>query len=209
MPYVRSDSFEAMKSYCMHISNSNLLSLWTGVPPNELLQWASDVILPGAKPLFKALAPLQAGSGSEEKAAYETEIAKAKAEIEADVQNSPVVVYTYALSPFSSETKALLDNLDIEYEEISLGLEWIPGLIAEGGAQKRLALLEMTGQSSLPQIFIGGKGIGGLFSGTPGLVPGLEEGVIQDMVADAMKQTRGSVPIQSNGSGQETAGVFE
>jgi glutathione S-transferase len=157
-------------------------ALWT--PPNEILQWASDVILPPVKPLFATLAPLQAGSENKEE--YEEKISQATAEIEAEIKESPVVVYTYELSPFSFETKVLLDNLKISYKEISLGQEWIPGLISEGGSQTRAALFEMTGQSSLPHIFIGGKSVGGLFSGTPGLVPALEQGILMGMVSSAM-----------------------
>ena len=107
------------------------------------------------------------------------------AEIEAAIRASPVVVYTYGLSPFSSECKALLDSLSIAYTEMSLGQEWIPGLIRPGGAATRAALLKMTGQSSLPHIFVGGKSIGGLFSGTPGLLPALEAGTLKKMVEEA------------------------
>jgi anaphase-promoting complex subunit 7 len=156
---------------------------WT--PPNEVLQWTSKFVLPLAKPLFQILAPIQAGSNRDDVTAYEKELSTAKAEIERAVNESPVVIYTYKLSPFSTEAKALLDRLDIEYIEISLGLEWIPGLMVEGGAQTRAALLNMTSQSSLPQIFIGGESIGGLFSGTPGLLPGLEQGVILEKVKSA------------------------
>jgi len=76
---------------------------------------------------------------------------------------------------FCIETKKkLLDNLDIDYKEISLGGKWIPGLIRQGQTlQKRAALLKMTGQLPLPNIFIGGKSIGSLFSGLLGLVPTL------------------------------------
>jgi glutathione S-transferase len=168
-------------------------ALWT--PPNEILQWASAVVLPPVKPLFATLAPLQAGSTRDDKTEYEKEISQAKTEIEAAIKASPVVVYTYDLSPFSFETKALLDNLEISYKEISLGKEWIPGLIGEGGSQTRAALLDITGQSSLPQVFIGGKSIGGLFSGTPGLVPALEQGSLREMVSNASMEM--AAPVQS------------
>ncbi|GKY92517.1 hypothetical protein MPSEU_000222000 [Mayamaea pseudoterrestris] len=159
-------------------------ALWT--PPNELLQWASQTILPLAKPVFAVLAPAQAGSWRKnDPEAYEMEIERAMAEIEADTKANPVLVYTYGLSPFSSECKALLDSLNISYTEVSLGQEWLPGLIKEGGAAKRAALLKMTGQSSLPHIFIGGKSIGGLYSGSPGLLPALEAGVLRNMVQEA------------------------
>jgi glutaredoxin len=144
---------------------------WT--PPNEVLQWASDVVLPTVRPLLAWVAPLQAGSRGADPRQYAQSIQEATSQINAITASHPVVVYTYDLSPFCTETKALLDRLKIEYIEVSLGLEWIPGLLNE--PVMRAALLEKTGQSSLPHIFIGGESIGGLFSGTPGLVPLLEQ----------------------------------
>jgi glutaredoxin len=154
---------------------------WT--PPNYVLQWVSKVILPAAKPLFQVLAPLQAGSSRENKDDYKLEIAQARSEIDSTLRANSVVVYTYAWSPFSAECKALLNSVDIAYKEICLGPEWF--LLNNGGATTRAALLEMTGQSSLPQIFIGCKSIGGLFSGTPGLVPSLEAGPLKSIIANA------------------------
>eukprot|EP00532_Pseudo-nitzschia_australis_P014970 CAMPEP_0168274592 /NCGR_PEP_ID=MMETSP0141_2-20121125/17376_1 /TAXON_ID=44445 /ORGANISM="Pseudo-nitzschia australis, Strain 10249 10 AB" /LENGTH=481 /DNA_ID=CAMNT_0008216181 /DNA_START=64 /DNA_END=1509 /DNA_ORIENTATION=- len=148
-------------------------ALWT--PPSEILEWASSNVMTLAKPVFGFLSPLQAGAKDAD-SNYKENLEEAKREINTEAASDPVVVYTYELSPFSSETKSLLDRLDVEYKEISLGKEWIPGLIAENGAIKRAALLEMTGQSSLPHIFIDGKPIGGLFSGSPGLLPLLKSG---------------------------------
>ncbi|VEU43603.1 unnamed protein product [Pseudo-nitzschia multistriata] len=148
-------------------------ALWT--PPSEILGWASTNVMALAKPVFGFLAPLQAGEKDAE-SNYRGNLESARREIEAEVSRKAVVVYTYELSPFSSETKSLLERLGVEYKEISLGKEWLPGLIAENGAIKRAALLDMTGQSSLPHIFVDGKSIGGLYSGSPGLVPMLERG---------------------------------
>eukprot|EP00536_Pseudo-nitzschia_multiseries_P007975 jgi/Psemu1/256775/estExt_Genewise1Plus.C_1930042 len=148
-------------------------ALWT--PPSEILEWASTNVMSLAKPIFGFLAPLQAGEKDAD-SNYKQNLEEAKQEIDAEVSSTSVVVYTYELSPFSSETTALLGRLGVEYKEISLGKEWIPGLIAENGAIKRAALLDMTGQSSLPHIFIDGKPIGGLFSGSPGLLPMLKNG---------------------------------
>ena len=142
-------------------------------PPNEGLQFVSDTVLPIIRPVFATLTKLQAGENSPN---YKDQMESGRAEIEVEVVSAPVVLYTYSLSPFSSETKTLLDRLNVEYKEISLGKEWIPGLINQGGAQKRAALLSMTGQSSLPHIFVGGKWIGGLFDGEPGLIPSLNTG---------------------------------
>jgi anaphase-promoting complex subunit 7 len=156
-------------------------ALWT--PPSEILEGISKILLPWFRPILTALAPVQAGG---EPSQYEKELAFHKSKIEKEVASEPVVIYTYSLSPFCIEAKKLLDNLDIDYKEISLGAEWLPGLIGQGGAQKRAALLEMTGQSSLPNVFIGGKSIGGLFSGSPGLVPALEQGLLREMVERAV-----------------------
>lgn len=152
----------------------------TFTPPSELLRWASDQIVVLVKPLFEATAPALAGSGSND---YEERLQAAKQKLESDIKAAPVVIYTYSLSPFSSEAKSVLDNLEVEYREISLGAEWIPGLIDDSAM--RVALFEKTGQSSLPHIFVDGQSIGGLFSGTPGLVPSLEEGSFVAMVKNA------------------------
>lgn len=155
---------------------------WT--PPSELLEWVSNSVMPALKSVFAYLTPLQAGSNREEYRSYTSEIKKAKEEIEAETSAEQIVIYTYDLSPFSSETKAVLDGLNVKYKSISLGKEWIPGLLSPSGATKRAALLEMTGQSSLPHIFINGKPIGGLFGGSPGLVPLLEGGKFMEMVQE-------------------------
>jgi glutaredoxin len=160
-------------------------ALWT--PPNEILQWASDVIIPAARPLFALLAPVQARSSIGESGDYDERIATAWSQVQTQVRSASVIVYTYDWSPFSFETKALLDNLNVTYTEVSLGAEWIPGLIQEGGSEIRAAFLEKTGQSSLPHIFIGGQSIGGLFSGTPGLLPLLEQGNLLNMIDAANK----------------------
>jgi anaphase-promoting complex subunit 7 len=146
---------------------------WT--PPSELLEWVSTNVMSLAKPVFRVLAPLQAGENDAE-SDFKAMIRETIQEIETEAAAAPIVVYTYELSPFSIETTSLLDRLDVEYKEISLGKEWLPGLIAENGAIKRAALLEMTGQSSLPHIFVDGNPIGGLFSGSPGLCNMLESG---------------------------------
>jgi anaphase-promoting complex subunit 7 len=161
-------------------------ALWA--PPNEVLEGISNILLPWVRPILSALAPVQAGLSTEEHGQYAKEIAIFKSKIEEEVKSEPVVIYTYALSPFCIEAKKLLDNLDIDYREISLGGEWIPGLIAQGGSQKRAALLDLTGQSSLPNIFIGGKSIGGLFSGSPGLVPALEQGLLEKLLDSAVER---------------------
>ncbi len=149
-------------------------------PPNEILgQASSRIMTPLLKPIFKTLTPLQAGSNGEDKSKYKTDIATATAEIETEINNDKIVIYTYSLSPFCTEAVSVLNNLDLEFKEISLGAEWFPFLINEGGAEKRMALFELTGQSSLPHIFVNGKSVGGLYEG---LLPSLETGNFWKMV---------------------------
>jgi len=161
-------------------------------PPSELLQWTSDYVMQLAKPVFAWEAPLQAGAaftkGTDTQGVYNEAIQTAQEEIRAAIAANPVVVYTYKLSPFSTETLKLFDRLGIQYYEISLGQEWLPGLIKEGGAATRAGLLEMTGQSSLPHIFIGGESIGGIYGGTPGLLALLEKGTLLEKVEEAKKK---------------------
>lgn len=185
------------------------------VPPSELLKSVSDVVTPLLKPVYRAIAPLQAGSSRENEFEYKSELAEAKAKIFEEIASAPVVICeyvsiltfvelrknktlctnfcsfaiswspsdTYTLSPFCTEATALLDSAGVRYKEVSLGKEWIPGLIED--PMKRAALLDMTGSSSLPNIFIGGNSIGGLFSGNPGLLASLEAGKLKAMVEDA------------------------
>ena len=112
------------------------------------------------KPIFRAEAALQAAVmtlGSDEKKE------EARAQIEQDKKKAPVVVYTYGLSPFSTECKSFLDGLGCKYEAVELGPEWF--LLGPKASAMREELAATTGQSSLPHVFIGGKSVGGLYSG--------------------------------------------
>ena len=142
---------------------------WT--PPNEILQFISNNIMePLISPLFSKLALPEESNDME----------SIRSQMKKDISSAPVVVYTYQLSPFCSECTTLLNRLDIPYKEISLGLEWIPGLIKH--PEMRVLLGLDYGQTSLPHVFVNGKSIGGLFSGNPGLVPSLEDGSFMRLV---------------------------
>lgn len=105
----------------------------------------------------------------------------AKKEIQSTISDNKVVVYTYGLSPFSSQTMALLKDAGCtDVKQIEIGLEWF--LLGKEASATRTALLDMTGQSSLPHIFIDGQHIGGIFSGTPGLAALQESGKLQEML---------------------------
>ncbi|KAK3252217.1 hypothetical protein CYMTET_30331 [Cymbomonas tetramitiformis] len=125
------------------------------------------------KPFFAATAKIQAGDYDQEAVAES---------IEADVNSDQVVVYSYSLSPFCTEAVDLLESAGAEPTVIELGKEWIPGLLDSDGAAVRCELGQMTGQTSMPHIFINGESIGGLHSGTPGLAALLEDGTLEEML---------------------------
>lgn len=124
----------------------------------------------------------------------QSDVVNATNAIQSKINQHPVVIYSYGLSPFSSKAVALLrdvcndnDNDILAVEEI--GLEWFLLTDIES-CSKRLALLEMTGQSSLPQIFIGGKYVGGLFTGGTDSDSGIaglqEQGKLKTAIEDAV-----------------------
>lgn len=119
--------------------------------------------------------------------ATEEDRANARRIINRDIQNSKVVVYTYRLSPFSIEATALLEELGTSFKKVELGLEWF--LLDKDASTIRAELLELTGQSSLPQVFVDGVHIGGLFTGSadgkyPGLAGLRESGRLQELLQD-------------------------
>ena len=131
--------------------------------------------------LFQIENKLQAKALGAEEADYSA----AKKEIEDAINQNKIVVYTYGLSPFSSETTAVLDEIGADYKNVEVGLEWF--LLDKEKSVLRAELLEMTGQSSLPHVFIDGKHVGGLFTGSsngkyPGLASLKESGALQRIV---------------------------
>jgi glutaredoxin 3 len=64
---------------------------------------------------------------------------------------APVKIYTREACGFCTAAKHLLDSKKIPYEEID----------CTGDQVTRRWLVEQTGQSTVPQIFIGGKSVGG------------------------------------------------
>lgn len=128
------------------------------------------------KGFYAVEAPLQAGS-------YDK--AAVKERIEKEVASAPVVFYSYQLSPFCTQTREFLSSLGAKFKEVDLGQEWIPGLISADGSAVRAELGKMTGRTSMPSVFIGGKFVGGLFDGEPGLVPLQESGELTKMLKDA------------------------
>ena len=70
---------------------------------------------------------------------------------------SGIVVYTYGLSPFSTEAVSILEQTGYSFETIELGAEWF--LLNGKDSVKRVLLSEFVenGATSLPKVFVGGK----------------------------------------------------
>ncbi|KAL3903034.1 MAG: hypothetical protein SGILL_010601, partial [Bacillariaceae sp.] len=71
------------------------------------------------KPIFAAEAKLQASVLGN--SVVQQEVSQ---EIDSEVKSSPVVIYTYGLSPFSTEAVSILESTECNYNKIELGAEW-------------------------------------------------------------------------------------
>ena len=136
------------------------------------------------KPIFGAEAKLQAlvlgGVGSID----EDDVI---AEIEAEANANKILIYTYALSPFSTEAVAILESSGYDFEKIELGAEWF--LLGPKNSVKRVALSKFadSGATSLPKVFIGGKCIGGCAE----LSSAVDSGEFEELVEKALKTKKG------------------
>jgi glutaredoxin 3 len=77
-----------------------------------------------------------------------------EAEIKSTVAGSKVVVFSKSWCPFCAQTKALFDSNGIEYTAIELDER-------DDGALLQETLLGITGQRTVPNVFIGGEHLGG------------------------------------------------
>ncbi|KAJ4831493.1 hypothetical protein Tsubulata_004724 [Turnera subulata] len=75
------------------------------------------------------------------------------------VSSNSVVVFSKSYCPFCVSVKKLLDQLGANYKTVELDLEG-------DGSEIQAALAEWTGQRTVPNVFIGGKHIGGCDSTT-------------------------------------------
>lgn len=77
-----------------------------------------------------------------------------KKEIESNINSHKILVYSKSYCPYCTSTKSLLQSLNQDYKVIEL--DQIPkGSAIQNGLQ------ELTGQRTVPNIFINGKHIGG------------------------------------------------
>jgi glutaredoxin 3 len=114
---------------------------------------------------------------------------KVRSQIKHEIQSNSVVMYSYRLSPFCMQAERLLRAQGANVKVIDLGIEFLPGLLPRSGAAVRAELGAMTGQTSMPHIFVGGKSIGGLIDGSPGLLPLIEKGELREILKTSGKES--------------------
>ena len=67
------------------------------------------------------------------------------------MSNAPVVFYTSSFCPYCMMAKRLLDSKNIEYTAINVDRDM----------EKRREMEQLSGRTSVPQIFIAGQSMGG------------------------------------------------
>ncbi|EOD32382.1 hypothetical protein EMIHUDRAFT_456096 [Emiliania huxleyi CCMP1516] len=112
---------------------------------------AAGKAMPLLGPVFSVEADLQAALTNF--GSYDPE--EVRAEIASTLSSAPVVVYTYGLSPFSSEVVAILESTGCQFKNVELGAEWFA--LGGKGSATRVELRKLYGQGSLPHVFIGGE----------------------------------------------------
>jgi glutaredoxin 3 len=100
-----------------------------------------------------ALAKLQAGQFDEEATGKK---------IDQLIASNAVMVFSFSSCPFCVKAKKILDDAGVKYTAVELNQ-----MGAEGMAI-RAVLAERTGRTSMPNIWVGGQGIGGCNDG-PGI----------------------------------------
>lgn len=104
---------------------------------------------------------------------------EATEEVERRIQSEPVVMYSFTVCPWCIKAKDELDRRGIGYWSTELDT------LGDEGPALQAALGVLTGRTSMPCIFIGGKCVGGAMDGTPGLLPLIERGGLEDAVVAA------------------------
>ncbi|KAK9113707.1 hypothetical protein Syun_020504 [Stephania yunnanensis] len=70
------------------------------------------------------------------------------------ISSAPVVVFSKSYCPYCVQVKKLLSDLGVQFKALELDNE-------SDGSDIQKALAELTAQRTVPNVFIGGKHIGG------------------------------------------------
>ena len=153
------------------------------ITPNAAIKIAANG-MSLLKPIFAAEASLQAAVLG---AIAKVDPEEVKASIEFEKKANGVLIYTYGLSPFSSEALSILDKSGYPYKNIELGAEWF--LLGGEESQTRVELgKDSDFGTSLPKIFVGGECIGGCAE----LVNLVDEGKLDETMKNAKVTKKGA-----------------
>lgn len=115
--------------------------------------------------------------------AGEFDASAVSAQVKADANSAPLVLFTWDSSPACKKALKLLALTGANFTVVKLDAPW------DEGNQKRSVLGRLTGKSSVPSVWIGGKYVGGCDDGpsddAPGLVPLAFQGKLLPMLTEA------------------------
>lgn len=118
----------------------------------------------------KGLVKLQAGSYDE---------AEVKARVERQIKMKPCIMFATSTCPFCETARKEMRAMGTVFTEIDLDEE-------DDGMAIKAELAGITGQTSVPQVFVGGKFIGGCNDGgMGGVVPLKQSGKLEEMLVAA------------------------
>ncbi|KAL3765337.1 hypothetical protein ACHAWU_002255 [Discostella pseudostelligera] len=158
--------------------------------PNPVIKLAANG-MSLLKPIFAAEATIQAAVLG---ALSNVDKDVVASNIETLKKENNVLIYTYALSPFSTEALSILDAYGCNYKNVELGLEWF--LLGGTESETRVALSKEveSGATSLPKIFIGGECIGGYAE----LASLVESGELEEKLKKVTKGDSSSSSVMPN-----------
>merc|ERR1719399_1184720 len=87
-------------------------------------------------------------------ATYASAAGSLEEQIKSTVAADKVVIYSKSYCPFCSKTKMLFDSMGVPYNAIELDL-------MDGGDAVQATLLDMTGQRTVPNVWVAGSHLGG------------------------------------------------
>lgn len=104
------------------------------------------------------------------------------AKVRGEVDAAPVLVYSWTTCPFCKKAKAILEEANAGVGAPITVLEL--DTMGQDGKVYRAALSELTGRTSMPQIFVGKEFVGGCNDG-PGVATLAREGKLEPMLRAA------------------------
>jgi glutaredoxin 3 len=127
--------------------------------------------------LSEMMTKLQAGSYNE---------IEVKAKVERMIKMKPVVMFATTTCPFCEKARKEIRSMGAVMSEFDFDEE------ADGMAMKA-ELIKITGQSSVPQVFIGGKFVGGCNDGgMGGVVPLKKSGKLEELLIKSGALVKGA-----------------